>query len=276
MPLCCVDISIGARIVAVAGLLTASVVMTQLAAELARGRGHGGVAVLLGLSLDELDSRQRHVPHHEHHDRAHPVPAIGAGDVSEPPFDQYVRDVLSGFLAYSVLYAASSALLAYTSIVTSRWGAMPWLLLHALSIASQVARIVVQVSQLEHFMSEPGHHAVGVHPMMPHPAHRPGEGGPDEAWEQHVLEHNLEHEVQVEHTIVMHIAVSSVYLLVSVYMWLVVLVAHRLWSSGRKPRRSVYAVGDEGFSLSMTNIAKSNVPQKEALAAAASSSDRVQ
>ncbi|KAK3911608.1 Putative KilA-N domain-containing protein R878 [Frankliniella fusca] len=255
MPLSCVDASVGARIVAVLGLVTSGVVVAQLGAELARGAGDGGVAVLLGLSLDELDSRQRHTLHSDKHDHDHDqlLQALAdPGDRPPHPFDTYVRDILVAFLVYAVLYLFSSGLLAYSSLVALRWGALPWLLLQAMSVASQVARLVVQVAQRAH-EAEHQLHAGYAHPMAPHPIH-PGH----EALDEHIREHVREHEVRREHSAVIGIVVTTAYLAVSAYMWLVVLVAHRDWSSSSKLRRGgrggARGVGDEGYSLSMTNI----------------------
>lgn len=245
MPLCCVDITVGARIVAVLGLVTASVVVAQLASDLARGSGDGGVAVLLGLSLDELDSKQRQSLHSDHHDKQG---AFKDGvDALAPPFDGYVRDVLAGFLAFGVLYWGACALLAYASIVMLRWGALPWLLLHALSIASQVARVIVQVAQYGHFVSDPEHHLRYVHPMAPHPYH---DADALHAWEEHARQHEQDKDQDVERAALVHIAVAAVYMLASAYTWLVVLLAHRKWSSGEKPHRRQVGPGDEGYSMS--------------------------
>lgn len=259
MPMSCVDVSVGARIVAVLGLVMSGLVVTQLSTELARGSGDGGVAVLLGLSLDELDSRQRQSMHSDQHDHGHDQLLLGLAHPSSrgrQPFDHYVRDVLAAFLVYAVLYMGSSALLAYSSLVASRWGALPWLLLQALSIASQVARLVVQVAQ--HEAADPGHPGQYAHPMVPHPNH-PGH----ETYDEHVREHIREHELQHEHSALAGIAVTAAYLAVCVYMWMLVLVAHREWTSSTKYPRG-RGLGDEGYSLSMISI-----PIKETLTATA-------
>ncbi|XP_034232041.1 uncharacterized protein LOC117640003 [Thrips palmi] len=245
MPLCCVDIAVGARMVAVLGVVTSTVVVAQLASELARGTGDGGVAVLLGLSLDELDSKQRHSLHRDHHD--HHGPFKDGVDAEPQPFDPFVRDVLAGFLAFAALYWTASVLLARTTIKTLRWGALPWLLLQALSVASQIARVVVQVAQYGQFVSDAKHPLRYVHPMAPHPYHKAEDL---HAWEEHARQHEQQRDEDAERAALVHIAVTAIYLLVNAYTWLVVLVAHRRWSSSEKPQHRHAGPGDEGYCLS--------------------------
>ena len=76
--------------------LMAAVVVMELSTELVHDCGDAGVSVLLGLSMDELDSRQRHTPHLKHHGQHSSLFEMGAENGDYPtrkqlPFTSFGR-----------------------------------------------------------------------------------------------------------------------------------------------------------------------------------------
>lgn len=137
------------------------------------------------------------------------------------------------------------------------------------------------MAQYGHFVSDAEHHLRYVHPMSPHPYH---DADAQHAWEEHARQHEQQRDEDVGRSAKVHIAVAAVYMrkrdtfnvqslkcecrtkvcsflfpVASAYTWLVVLLAHRKWSSGEKRHHSV-GPGDEGYAMS-------NLASKEPLRA---------
>lgn len=262
MQLLCPSATIGARVVAVLGVVTATAVVSQLMRDLGRGYGAGRLAALLGLGLDEVDAGAVGLGRAPH-DHPHSPAEFGkwAEEAAGPrPFDDNVRHALAGFLAFAVLYLSASVVLAYSTLAkTLRWGALPWLLLHGLSVSSQVARIIIKVANYHaavppELQLQQEQLFQNSRPMQVHPDHGEAGNRMERNWREHVREHDREHAVQLQHEAVVGLALAVLYLVLTAYAWLVVLVAHREWNSDWKPRRRRCGPGDDGWTISMSNV----------------------
>uniref|UniRef100_A0A0A9VSB9 tRNA(Ile)-lysidine synthase n=1 Tax=Lygus hesperus TaxID=30085 RepID=A0A0A9VSB9_LYGHE len=111
LKVCCIKLSLAARVIAMIGLITSVLVLTQLFSELVtENDGKGTVSILLGLDIDEF------------------IQADSEGLELKIPF-----------LFFALIYAVASSILIWGSIVEINYYAFPWLICEAVSFATQVA-----------------------------------------------------------------------------------------------------------------------------------------
>ncbi|XP_039288584.1 uncharacterized protein LOC111063426 [Nilaparvata lugens] len=128
MKICCVKLSLAARVIAMVGLITSVLILTQLSTELADPESSGGsVSILLGLDVEEFKY------------------TIG-GDDRQRKTD--ATEIMIAFLLFSFFYAVSSAILIWGTIVEQSWCALPWLICVAFSFATQVATLAIHAIAL--------------------------------------------------------------------------------------------------------------------------------
>ncbi|XP_014281591.1 uncharacterized protein [Halyomorpha halys] len=118
LKICCIKLSLAARIIAMVGLIASVLVLTQLSTELAEPDANGGgtVSILLGLDVDDFWQ-------------------------SSSNNGMQGLEVLIAFLLFSFVYATASAILIWGSIVEVSCFAYPWLLCEAISFVTQIITI---------------------------------------------------------------------------------------------------------------------------------------
>ncbi|BES92936.1 Hypothetical protein NTJ_05746 [Nesidiocoris tenuis] len=110
---CCIKLTLAARVIAMIGLITSVLVLTQLFSELVTVNDRSGtVSILLGLDIDEFIENDEGL------------------------------ELKIPFLFFALIYALSSSVLIWGSIVEVNFYAIPWLLCEALSFGMQVATFV--------------------------------------------------------------------------------------------------------------------------------------
>lgn len=128
MKICCVKLSLAARVIAMIGLITSVLILTQLSTELADPENAGGsVSILLGLDVEEfkytISGEER----------------FRKSDATE---------IMVAFLLFSFIYAVASAILIWGTIVEQSWCALPWLICEAFSFATQVSTLAIHAIAL--------------------------------------------------------------------------------------------------------------------------------
>lgn len=130
LKICCIKLSLAARVIAMVGLITSVLILTQISAELAEPESTGGtVGILLGLDLEEF----RYTISGEENSNSRKQEAI---------------EIMVAFLLFSLTYAIASAILIWGTIVEQSWCALPWLICEAFSFATQIATLAVHAIAL--------------------------------------------------------------------------------------------------------------------------------
>ncbi|XP_073994796.1 uncharacterized protein [Rhodnius prolixus] len=117
LKICCIKLSLATRVIAMVGLITSVLVLTQLFTELAEKDGNGTVSILLGLDVDEFTQFNSQ--------------------------STQGSEIMIAFLFFSLIYAVASAILIWGSIVEISWYAFPWLACETLSFGTQIATITI-------------------------------------------------------------------------------------------------------------------------------------
>uniref|UniRef100_A0A224XPS6 Putative conserved plasma membrane protein n=1 Tax=Panstrongylus lignarius TaxID=156445 RepID=A0A224XPS6_9HEMI len=117
LKICCIKLSLATRVIAMVGLITSVLVLTQLFTELAEKDGNGTVSILLGLDVDEFTQFNSQ--------------------------STQGSEIMIAFLFFSLIYAVASAILIWGSIVEVSWYAIPWLVCEALSFGTQIATVTM-------------------------------------------------------------------------------------------------------------------------------------
>uniref|UniRef100_A0A1B6EHQ1 Uncharacterized protein n=1 Tax=Cuerna arida TaxID=1464854 RepID=A0A1B6EHQ1_9HEMI len=129
MKICCIKLSLAARVIAMIGLITSVLIITQVSSELAEPEGTGGtVGILLGVDIDEFKYTM-------------------SGEADEHR-KQKVTEIMVAFLLFTLTYAVASAILIWGTIVEQSWCAIPWLICEAFSFATQVSTLAIHAIAL--------------------------------------------------------------------------------------------------------------------------------
>uniref|UniRef100_A0A1B6LFD0 Uncharacterized protein n=1 Tax=Graphocephala atropunctata TaxID=36148 RepID=A0A1B6LFD0_9HEMI len=129
MKICCIKLSLAARVIAMIGLITSVLIITQISSELAEPEGTGGtVGILLGVDIDEFKYTM-------------------SGEADEHR-KQKVTEIMVAFLLFTLTYAVASAILIWGTIVEQSWCAIPWLICEAFSFATQVSTLAIHAIAL--------------------------------------------------------------------------------------------------------------------------------
>lgn len=130
LKICCIKLSLAARIIAMVGLIASVLVLTQLSTELAEPENGGGtVSILLGLDVDDFrDSNST---------------------LTTGKLDIQGLEVIIVFLIFSFIYATASAILIWGSIVEVSCFAFPWLLCEAISFATQIVTVTIHIMKAD-------------------------------------------------------------------------------------------------------------------------------
>uniref|UniRef100_A0A1B6E8E6 Uncharacterized protein n=1 Tax=Clastoptera arizonana TaxID=38151 RepID=A0A1B6E8E6_9HEMI len=128
LKICCIKLSLAARVIAMVGLITSVLIMTQLSTEIAEPSDtRGTVSILFGLDIKEFEYTIQ-------------------GKTNSSSSNNI--EILIAFLLFSLMYAIASAILIWGTIVEQSWCALPWLICEAFSFATQISTLAIHAVAL--------------------------------------------------------------------------------------------------------------------------------